>query len=97
MRSYKIKNKLKFFIAVSLLMIIVVLSSFTLAVSAKNNADLSFSTEYVEKGDTLWSLSKLHNRNNMDIRDYINKVMEVNNLQSANIKPGDMLYFPEYE
>lgn len=97
MKSYKIINRLRFFISVSLLITVIVLASFTLAVSARNDAGSATVADYVEEGDTLWSLSMQYVRENMDVRDYIKKVMEVNNLQSANIKPGDMLYFPIYD
>jgi hypothetical protein len=97
MRKYKIKNKPRFLVSMSLFITIIMLSSFTLAVNAKNSDDLIFASEYVEEGDTLWSLSKPYNNDNTDIREYISKVMEINNLKSANIKPGDLIYFPVYK
>ncbi|MGE5631675.1 MAG: LysM peptidoglycan-binding domain-containing protein [Caulobacteraceae bacterium] len=97
MRRYKIKNRLRFLISMSLLITIMLISFFTLVVSARGSADLELVSKYVEEGDTLWNLSQEYVSNNMDIRDYIIKVMEVNNLKSANIRPGELIYFPIYE
>ncbi|HYE83987.1 MAG TPA: LysM peptidoglycan-binding domain-containing protein [Clostridia bacterium] len=95
MKRYIIKSKIRFLISVSIIMIIAVSSVFTLAVSAKGSSEAALTAEYVEEGDTIWSLSTNY-AGDMDIREYISKVMDINDLQSANIKPGDLLYFPVY-
>jgi hypothetical protein len=77
-------------------MIFAVSSLFTLAVSAKGSYEVVLMPEYVEAGDTLWDLS-LNYSGEMDIRDYISKVMDINNLYSANIEPGKLIYFPNYK
>lgn len=96
MKRYVIKSKVRFLFSVSLIMVIAVSSFFTLMVNAKGENEVTLVPQYVEEGDTLWELSLNYVGNN-DIRDYICKVMEINNLQSANIKPGELLYFPCYE
>lgn len=96
MKRYKIRSKTRFLVSVSLIMIIAVSSLFTLVVSAKGNNEVTLVPEYVEAGDTLWNLSKSYS-GEMDIREYIGRVMEINDLDSANIMPGDLLYFPSYK
>ncbi len=95
MKRYIIKSKIRFLVSVSLIMIVAVSSLFTLVVSARGNNEVSLVPEYVEEGDTLWSMSKNH-AEDMDIRDYISRVMDINQLKSANIKPGELIYFPDY-
>jgi hypothetical protein len=95
MNKYIIKNKFRFMVSVSLIMIIAVTSVFTLAVSARGNSEVSMIPEYVEEGDTLWSLSSDYS-GEMDIRDYIDRVIDINGLQSATIRPGELLYFTKY-
>lgn len=95
MKRYVIKDKFRFFIAVSLIMIISMSSVFILVVNAKGSREVSMVPEYVEVGDTIWNLS-VEYAGDMDIRDYISKVMDINALDNANIKPGDLLYFPVY-
>lgn len=96
MKRYIIISKSRFLVSFTLIIIFAVSSLFTLAVSAKDNDEVTLLPEYVEDGDTLWSMSKYH-AGDTDIRDYIYKVMDVNQLSSANIKPGELLYFPDYK
>lgn len=96
MKSYRIVNKARFFISVSLIMIVAVSSVFTLAVSAKDNTDITLVPEYVEEGDTLWSMASKHS-GKMDIREYIAHVMDINEMSGSNIIPGELIYFPVYE
>lgn len=96
MKRYVIRSKVRFLISISLIIIFSVSSFFTLVVSAKGNQDILMVPKYVEEGDTLWGMSQNH-AGDMDIRDYILEVMDVNNLSSANIKPGELLYFPSYK
>jgi hypothetical protein len=95
MKRYRIKSKTRFLVSVCLIMIIAVSSLFTLVVSAKGNNEVTLVPEYVEAGDTLWNLSKGYS-GEMDIREYISRVMDINDLKSASIMPGDLLYFPNY-
>ncbi|HYF82916.1 MAG TPA: LysM peptidoglycan-binding domain-containing protein [Clostridia bacterium] len=96
MKRYRIKSKTRFLVSVSLIMIIAVSSLFTLVVSAKGNNEVTLVPEYVEAGDTLWNLSENY-AGKMDIRNYISRVMDINDLHSANIMPGELLYFPSYK
>ncbi len=95
-KHYQIKNRFRFFISLCVLMTVLFALFFTSVVSAGSSDQLTMVSRYVEEGDTLWKLSRQYNNGSMDIRDYIQTVMEVNQLQSANIKSGDLLYFPQY-
>ncbi len=96
MKRYVIKSRTRFLMSVSLIMIIAVSSLFTLVVNAKDSLEVTLVPEYIEKGDTIWDLSENYS-GDMDMREYISKVMDINGLNSANIKPGDLLYFPKYK
>lgn len=48
----------------------------------------------VVKGDTLWNIAKENNPNNADIRKVVYKIMKFNKMDSANIKPGDIIKIP---
>ena len=57
-------------------------------------------TEYiaviVEEGDTLWKIAKRFTNDRIDIRQYINLILEHNRKASAVIYPGDVLEIPLY-
>ena len=96
MKRYVIKSKFRFFVSVSLIMIISMTSIFTLVVSAKDSSGVALIPEYVEAGDTIWELS-IDYSGDMDMRDYVSKVIDINKLHGASIRPGDLIYFPKYE
>jgi len=53
----------------------------------------------IEHGDTLWSIAKTYNVNsNMEIREYIKEVKQINSMVGDKIEAGDSLtivYFSE--
>jgi hypothetical protein len=68
---------------------------FFMVVNAKSTSTIVLVPVYVSEGDNLWQLSAEHTDGKMDIRNYIDKVMTINNLSTTNIKPGDLLMFPQ--
>lgn len=95
MKKYKIVNKYRFFTLISLVLVILFASMFFMVVNAKSTSTIVLVPVYVSEGDNLWQLSAEHIDGKMDIRNYIDKVMTINNLSNANIKPGDLLMFPQ--
>ncbi|WP_162287864.1 cell division suppressor protein YneA [Indiicoccus explosivorum] len=57
-------------------------------------AEVRMSHLQIEKGDTLWSLSKEF-RGGQPAEQWINSIMEANNLHTAEIKAGDTLLIPQ--
>lgn len=52
------------------------------------------SSVVVYSGDTLWSIATEHASNREDKRNYINKIMKLNQLTSTVIKEGQVLKLP---
>ena len=51
--------------------------------------------EYVVKeNDTMWKISSRFINSSTDIRNFISKVEEINNIDSQKIKPGMVIYMP---
>lgn len=49
----------------------------------------------VEEGDELWNIAQDETGfDNLDPRDVVDRIKELNNLDSANIYPGDVLIIP---
>lgn len=90
-----------------LIIYVVVLSCFfgkTLVMAKSADDDLVTYNRYyteikIEKGDTLWSIAKTYNKNsNMEIREYIKEVKQMNSMIGDSIEAGDNLtivYFAE--
>lgn len=96
MHRYRIINKFRFFTCFFLISMLVFIVLFTIIVDAKDNSETNLISVCIESGDTLWQLSNKYASRDMDIRDYINKVIEINQLKSVNIKPGQIINFPQY-
>jgi len=48
-------------------------------------------TYEVKKDDTLWDIAKEYRRENEDIRETIDSIMDINNLETSVIYPGEIL------
>jgi len=49
----------------------------------------------VQPGDSLWSIADAHNHDGqVDIRQYIYQIKEVNNLSTSSLEPGQVLIIP---
>ena len=75
-----------------------------IAILAKNsysNDDISYKTEYVVAGDTLWSIAEQEVNNNEyykndDIRTVVYEIKYINNLKNSELKQGMKLKIPVY-
>lgn len=91
---YKIINKGRFLLFLSIPVIIIFSILFGMKVNARNETGSTFESIYVEEGDSLWSISNKYAPKNMDIRLYIDNVMEINELETVMLRPGQMLNVP---
>jgi hypothetical protein len=61
---------------------------------ASSDGDAEWIEVQVEKGDTLWKLVSRHYQGNEDIREVINNVQQINDLQSSAITPRQWIKIP---
>lgn len=52
---------------------------------------------FVEEGDTLWNYADDHCPKDMDIRKYIQIIVDYNDKDSANIEVGEIIYLPIFD
>lgn len=95
-KRYKIINKKRFFLLLSILVLIIFSLLLGFKVNAKEEHNIQMEAVYVNSGDTLWSISRKFVSQDMDIRQYIDNVIKLNNLESVIIKPGQLLYMPVF-
>ena len=91
-KSYKLRFR------GAVLIMIIAFSAVFGAISAQaadDPADLSqLKAVYVVEGDTLWSLIDEHYHTDNDIREAIYQVKKINNMESSDLMPGQVLYIP---
>jgi LysM repeat protein len=54
-----------------------------------------YATVTVQPGDTLWGIASAHAGQSADVQEIVDRITDVNHLQSGAIQPGQRLRVPE--
>ncbi len=92
---YKIVNRTRFSITLSIFSLFFIILLLSFKVNAKSIKETNLIPVYVNAGDTLWSISRQYAPENIDLRLYIDKVIKLNELETVVIMPGQLLYVPD--
>ena len=92
--KYRIISKSRFLLFLTIPAVIIFTILLSIKVNAKKDSDLVLKSVFVESGDTLWNISEKYAPDNMDIRDYIDSIIKLNDLKTVMIRPGQMLNMP---
>lgn len=96
MRNRK-KFNLKKFLTNFLLVVFLMVTFISVRNSvATGSPKIQYSAIVVHQGDTLWTIASQHRVKGTDIRSFIDKIYEVNQLDSPLITPGQTLKVPIY-
>lgn len=87
-KRYILKNKARFYIFLTLIFL-TVFTVFTVT-KAYSYKETEYRVITIRSGDTLWSIAERYNKKG-DIRDYIYKLKELNNLEDSGIIAGNEL------
>lgn len=97
MKRYRIVNKQRFYLFVTLLLIMSFAVIFLFTNSKRAYSEI-FKEDYKEvqilKGDTLWNIAINNMSDGYDIRYLVFKLKEFNNMETAQIYPGDTIKIP---
>ena len=98
-RRYRIVNPLRFFIFVFICVITIVFATY--GVISFNSAEASSVNTYqqvtITDNGSLWEVAASHCQSNMDIRDYIDDICEINDITSNDfLQPGQVIFVPIY-
>lgn len=92
-RERQLKKQKKRLVLLTIVFILFVAVSMTQIQAVSGEHD-SYTEVIVQKGDNLWTLSRLYKPENVDTRDYIETILSLNNLDSAVLYPGQVLKMP---
>jgi len=94
----KIKNRKKFITSITILILIII---FTILLSSKafSHGEYETKTIYISNGDTLWTIASTELQDNKyyknkNIREIINDIKHINNLDSSYIYEGQKIEIP---
>ena len=96
---YRIVKPFRFFLFVVISIMVIVFTGYT-AIGA-GNAEAAAVRSYVQvtidEGDNLWSIVERCNKDaHIDVQSAIYDVYEINDIDAADIQPGDKLFIPVY-
>ena len=96
---YRIVKPFRFFLFVVISIMVIVFAGYT-AIGA-GNAEAAAVRSYVQvtidEGDNLWSIVERCNKDaHIDVQSAIYDVYEINDIDAADIHPGDKLFIPVY-
>lgn len=80
----------------AMVIVLAIVFMFFLQINANANKKIEYNTIIVKSGDTLWDIAKSENYN-IDIREFIYQIRKINNLNDANLIPGQRLLLPVIE
>lgn len=87
MRRLRIVNKARFITSITvIIMFLVLICSF---ISAKEN--VIYEDYTVTEGETLWSIASENKKDDEDIREYIYKLQQMNNIEDCLIYSGQVI------
>ena len=92
-------NKKRFIRSTSITIGLIVFIILILINTSFSHTETVYKKVNVISGDTLWSIAKYEKTNNLyfedkDIRDIVDEIKFLNNLNSSNLKIGDELNIP---
>ena len=98
-RRYKIVNPVRFFVFVFICVFTIMFAA--LGVASINSAEAASINTYqqvtIDTNGSLWEVAETHCKSNMDIRDYIDDICEINDITSNDVlQPGQVIFVPIY-
>ena len=95
----KIVNKKKFIKSVSITIGLIMFLILLLSNISFSHTEVKYKEIAISSGDTLWNIAKHEKNNNVyfedkDIRDIVDEIKYLNNLNNSNLKVGDKLTLP---
>ena len=98
-RNIRIVNPVRFFIAIFICVFSLTLATYSLFIgsSAQASSVNTFKQVVVQDNGSLWAVAEEYCESNMDIRDYIDDICEINDIDSNDVlQQGDILFVPIY-
>lgn len=98
-RTYKIVNPIRFFIFICICVFTLAFVGYTIinADSAQAASVNTYKQVVIHENESLWNSASEYCPNNMDMRDYIDDICEINDITSNDVfQPGDVVFVPIY-
>lgn len=97
----KIVNMKKFIRSLIIAMLSIVFLLFVGLSNTYSKGEVRYREQYIYEGDTLWSIAEQELKENkyyenQDIRNIVNEIKNINNIDSGNLKIGQKIQIPTF-
>jgi len=95
---YRVVSPIRFFIFVLISIFMITFAGYSLLNVSRADAEAveSYSTVSVQESDTLWEIASMYNPDAKDIQSIVYKMYEINDLDTAELHPGQKILVPVY-
>ena len=96
MKRYKIKNRFRFitFVTVMILILSFAVSGMFNNIKAQSTKEQECIEVLVESGDTLWEIAKTYGSYDMDIRETVYNICQINHIKAEDLRAGQTILIP---
>ena len=96
---YRIANPFRFFIFVLICIITIMFAAYTIIGAADAQAaDVrTYRQVVIQENDNLWNIVEKYNPDaDINVRDAVYDIYEINDIDANDIQPGDVIFVPIY-
>ena len=96
---YRIANPFRFFVFILICMMIIVFAGISIVGAADAQAaDIrTYRQVVIQEDDNLWNIVERYNPDaNINVRDAVYDIYEINDIDANDIQPGDEIFVPIY-
>ncbi|MBO4292806.1 MAG: LysM peptidoglycan-binding domain-containing protein [Clostridia bacterium] len=100
MKKINVKRRTNIKAIIAIVLAILAINLITSVNKSYSKVEISYKTEYVSCGDTLWSIAKRESKNNKyyqdkDVREIIYDLKKINNLSNSDLSEGQEIKIPK--
>lgn len=88
------KSLNKIILAITTVILTLVLLLSVISFSGLTSKEVYYKDIEIEDGQTLWQIAESEFGKNSDIRKYVYQIKKINNIESSNIVPGQIIKVP---
>ena len=96
---YRIVKPVRFFMFIVISIMILIFAGYSVigAADAEAAAVRTYAQVTISDGDNLWSIAERYNKDaHVDIQSVIYDIYEINDIDAADIQPGETIFVPVY-
>ncbi len=98
MKKFRVVSRARFtiFLVIICLLVFGMFSMAAGSSTASSESKVQYHAVEIHSGDSLWTIAEDYNKENLDIRQVVADICDVNDIRADEIQPGQMILVPAY-